>query len=341
MRWVGPFFTVRGKTLIDLIGGSGFIGTRLASRLESSSSPFQILDKVPSGRFPAAYRPVDVRDLESLRSGLNGGPIVNLAAEHRDDVRPVSLYNEVNVQGAENICRVASEKGVTKIIFTSTVAVYGFAQPGTDETGAIAPFNEYGRSKYEAEKVFRRWQHENSAYRSLVIVRPTVVFGEQNRGNVYNLLKQLASGRFLMVGKGTNYKSMAYVENTAAFLEHALSLGPGVAVYNYVDKPDFDMNTLIQTVRSEMGLVSGHRIRIPYVAGMGIGYLFDLAASVSGRSFPVSSVRVRKFCATTQFETTVDRTGFVGPVTLVDGLKKTVRYEFVENHVSDELFWTE
>ncbi|MFO7902522.1 MAG: NAD-dependent epimerase/dehydratase family protein [Pirellulaceae bacterium] len=327
--------------MIDLIGGSGFIGTRLASRLEASGASFRILDKVPSRRFLAAHRFADVRDIESLRAGLGGGPIVNLAAEHRDDVRPVSLYEEVNAKGAENICRVASEKGVRTIIFTSTVAVYGFAEPGTDETGAIQPFNEYGRTKYQAEEVFRGWQKEDADQRTLVIVRPTVVFGERNRGNVFNLLRQLASGRFVMVGKGQNYKSMAYVENVAAFLEHALAFGPGVEIYNYVDKPDFDMNTLIRTVRAEMGMAERNRVRIPYAAGMAAGYLFDLAAGVTGRSFPVSSVRVRKFCATTQFNTSVAETGFVAPVPLADGLNKTVRYEFVEGHDGGELFWTE
>ena len=327
--------------MIDLVGGSGFIGTRLASRLERAGSPFRILDKAPSGRFPTAHRFADVRDIESLRAGLGGGPIVNLAAEHRDDVRPVSLYNEVNVQGAKNICHVACEKGVTRIIFTSTVAVYGFAAPGTDETGAIAPFNDYGRSKYQAEEVFRHWQQEDPANRSLVIVRPTVVFGEHNRGNVYNLLKQLASRRFVMVGEGRNFKSMAYVENAVAFLEYSLSFGPGVAVYNYVDQPDFDMNHLITTVRKELGIEGKDRIRIPYGAGMAVGYLFDLAASLAGRSFPVSSVRVRKFCATTQFDSTVAETGFRAPVHLVDGLKNTVRHEFLESHPGEELFWTE
>ncbi len=327
--------------MIDLVGGSGFIGTRLAVRLESAGVPFQILDKVPSGRFPGAYRGADVRDIESLRAGLGGGPIINLAAEHRDDVRPLSLYEDVNVRGAENICRVASEKGVTTIIFTSTVAVYGFAKPGTNESGMIAPFNEYGRSKYEAEEVFRRWQQDDATHRSLVIVRPTVVFGERNRGNVYNLLKQLASGRFVMVGEGRNVKSMAYVENAAAFLEHALSFGPGIAVYNYVDKPDFDMNTLIRTVREEMGITRTDRVRIPYAGGIGIGYLFDLAAFLTRRSFPVSSVRVRKFCATTQFDSAVPETDYAAPVPLIEALKRTVRYEFLEDHPDEATFLTE
>lgn len=317
--------------MIDLIGGSGFIGTRLAFRLESSASPFQILDKVPSEQFPAAYQAADVRDIESLRAGLSGGPVVNLAAEHRDDVRPVSLYEDVNVKGAENICRAASEKGVTKIIFTSSVAVYGFADPGTDESGEIAPFNEYGRSKYEAEAVFGRWQQLAPDQRALIIIRPTVVFGEGNRGNVYNLLRVISRGRFVMVGDGHNVKSMAYVENVAAFLERCLVSPPGVFIYNYVDEPHLDMNSLVNAVREELGLAKGARIRIPYSAGMAAGKVFDFAGFISKRSFPISSVRVRKFCSTTHFEASLGETGFSAPVPLLEGLGRTVRHEFKQN----------
>lgn len=231
---------------ISIIGGSGFIGSRLCSRLESNHVTFDIIDKVLSQKYPERVKIADVRSVDVLRGALTeGGWLINLAAEHRDDVRPKSLYDEVNIDGAKNICLVAREKGIQKIVFTSSVAVYGFAPVGTDEMGQIAPFNDYGRTKYEAEQVFRAWQAEDPSNRTLVIVRPTVVFGEQNRGNVYNLLRQIASGRFVMVGDGENCKSMAYVENIAAFLEYALSFSSGVHIYNYVDKPDFNMNTLI------------------------------------------------------------------------------------------------
>ena len=113
--------------------------------------------------------------------------------------------------------QVCDEKKIKKIIFTSTVAVYGFAKAGTDESGEIDPFNEYGRTKFEAEKIFLYWYHQGE--RSLIIVRPTVVFGDGNRGNVFNLFNQIANNKFLMIGDGQNKKSMAYVENVVAFLE--------------------------------------------------------------------------------------------------------------------------
>jgi len=214
---------------INVIGGSGFIGTRLCQRFVRFEKPFQILDKAPSLVFSDQAVLADVRSLDALRAHIaEGAALINLAAEHRDDVRPLSLYDEVNVGGARNLCTVAREKHVNTIVFTSTVAVYGFAPLGTDELGAIAPFNDYGRTKFEAEQVFRAWQTEAPNERTLVVLRPTVVFGEQNRGNVYNLLRQMASGRFVMVGHGENRKSMAYVENIAAFIEYSLGFAPGV-----------------------------------------------------------------------------------------------------------------
>ena len=68
----------------------------------------------------------DVRDAETLRETITGDVVVNLAAVHRDDIRDKSEYQRTNVDGAENVALVCEEKGIYKIVFTSTVAVYGF-----------------------------------------------------------------------------------------------------------------------------------------------------------------------------------------------------------------------
>ncbi len=327
---------------ISIVGGSGFIGTRLCKRLTKRSYEFEIIDKVPSATFPHKTHLADVRTIDTLRKSVsNESILVNLAAEHRDDVRPIRLYDEVNVGGAKNLCQIAREKNIQKILFTSSVAVYGFAPANTDETGAINPFNDYGRTKWLAEQVFRDWQAEDVQNRSLVIVRPTVVFGEQNRGNVYNLLRQIASGRFVMIGKGTNRKSMAYVENVAAFLEHMLEAKPGLHIYNYIDKPDFDMNTLVQTVREGMSKDGKTTLHLPYALGIAAGIALDGLARVTGKTFPISQIRVKKFCATTQFATSAGATGFLPPTTLREGLQQTVRYEFLEDHRGEQQFLSE
>lgn len=329
--------------IINVIGGSGFIGTRLVRRLQSKEHlSVQITDKAPSKAHPDLFTLGDVRFVEQLRASIaNESVIVNLAAEHRDDVRPLSLYDEVNIWGAKNICTVAREKSVRTIIFTSTVAVYGFAPIGTNESGKIAPFNDYGRTKYEAEQVFKAWQAEAPTERTLVMIRPTVVFGEQNRGNVYNLLRQIASGKFVMIGSGENRKSMAYVENVAAFIEYAMSFKPGVHIYNFIDKPDFTMNSLVANVNRILGRSEKIGLRLPFAIGFLIGKGFDLAATITRKRFAISSIRVKKFCANSVYNTAIDQTGFVAPVPLEQALAQTVRYEFVESHEQEGVFYTE
>lgn len=329
--------------MINVVGGSGFIGTRLCRQLnQNEGTEFSIIDKASSATFPDRVKIADVRSVDELRAVIaENSVIVNLAAEHRDDVRPLSLYDEVNVQGAKNLCTVAREKNVKTIVFTSTVAVYGFAPIGTNETGAISPFNDYGRTKGEAEEVFKTWQAELPNERTLVIVRPTVVFGEQNRGNVYNLLRQIASGRFVMIGKGENLKSIAYVENIAAFLKFAISFQPGVHIYNYIDKPDFTMNELVGTVRRILGKPDGVGFRLPYVVGYLIGKGVDLIAAITGKRLAISSIRVKKFCANSMFNTRIAQAGFVASVPLVEALERTVRHEFVESHENESVFYSE
>lgn len=328
---------------IYVIGGSGFIGTHLVRRLNNRERlHVKIIDKKPSKLFAHLTTLGDVRFVEQLRNHLsNNSIIVNLAAEHRDDVMPRSLYDETNVQGASNICAVASESGINKIIFTSSVAVYGFAPLGTDESGEISPFNDYGRTKWEAELVYMQWQAEDPQNRTLVIVRPTVVFGENNRGNVFNLLRQIASGKFTMVGDGLNRKSMAYVENLAAFLEYSLNFKPGVHIYNYIDKPDFTMNSLVAHVSKLLGRSAEIKFRLPFFLGLSIGYSFDLVAKITGKKFPISAIRVKKFCANSVYESAIKSTGFIPPVPLIDALEKTVRFEFLEDHTNEQVFYSE
>lgn len=328
--------------MLYVVGGSGFIGTRLSRRLQVNSHMFRIVDKVISSTYPDRGVLADVRFYDELLSTITGCEVlINLAAEHRDDVQPRSLYYDVNVTGAVNLCRVANEKNVKKIIFTSTVAVYGFAPLGTDETGEIAPFNDYGRSKYEAEQIFKSWQAESPAERTLVIIRPTVVFGEQNRGNVYNLLRQIASGKFLMVGNGENRKSMAYVENLAAFIEHCVNFKAGVYIYNFIDKPDFSMNELVGSVKRTLGQSDKIGFRLPYSAGIAIGKCFDLVAAITGKRLAISSIRVKKFCANSVYNTAIDSTGFFPPVPLTKALEQTIRHEFIEKHDNEPVYFSE
>jgi nucleoside-diphosphate-sugar epimerase len=327
---------------IVLIGASGFVGTRL---IETAIADFELknIDKQQSPFYPELTVLGDVRDQAFLNDALAGfDTVVLLAAEHRDDVSPTSLYYDVNVQGTRNILNAMDKNGIKNIIFTSSVAVYGLNKSNPNENHPHDPFNHYGKSKWQAEEILRDWFSNSSNERSLTIVRPTVIFGERNRGNVYNLLKQIASGKFAMVGEGKNFKSMAYVGNVVEFIKFKLNnLQIGYEVYNYVDKPDLNMNELVTEVEKSLAkkIPSVH---LPYAVGLLGGYCFDVLGKLTGKKFPISAVRVKKFCAITQFDATkVQQSGFVPPYTLSQGLDRTLQYEFVHNDKDDITFVTE
>ena len=327
---------------ITLIGGSGFVGTRLIDLLRKDNFKILNIDKQQSHFFSDITVIGDVRDREKLVLLLKGTDvIVLLAAEHRDDVTPITKYYDVNVTGMQNVLAAMEVNGIKRIVFTSSVAVYGLNKKNPNEEHAKDPFNHYGKSKWLAEMELEKWYQEHPDW-NINILRPTVIFGERNRGNVYNLLKQISGGKFAMVGKGENKKSMAYVGNIVAFIRFLIEeKKEGYHVYNYIDKPDFTMNELVTHVSK---VLSKHipATHFPYWLGMAGGYCFDVLAWVTRRKLAVSSVRVKKFCATTQFDATkVLNSGFIPPYTLGEGLARTLEFEFVHPRQDDVTFKTE
>lgn len=231
-------------------------------------------------------------------------------------------------------------KGIKKIIFTSTVAVYGFAEEVAGEDAPINPFNAYGKTKILAEDTFRKWQSEKE--NKLIIIRPTVIFGEGNRGNVYNLLSQIASGKFVMVGSGQNKKSMAYIGNVVAFLDRCIETNKDYALFNYVDTPDYSMNDLVKHVRLKLTGKNNVGLRIPFWLGFFLGFMADMVAKVRGKPFPISAIRVKKFVSSTEF--TSAKSGlddFEAPYSLAEGIERMLVSEFINPNPEREIFYTE
>ncbi len=316
---------------IALLGGTGFIGTEFIKQQINNGHELRIGDVNKSTAYPDLWTKCDIQDKESLRDFCKGmDVIINLAAVHRDDVRPLSLYHDINVQGSQNICDIADELGIKHQIFVSSVAVYGFQEGAPDENNPHKPFNLYGKTKSQAEDCYKTWFKDEKAAKILTIIRPTVVFGAGNRGNVYNLLKQVASGAFLMIGNGKNRKSMCYVGNVSAFIGHVLTSKSGFEVYNYVDKPDFEMNELVSLVRASVGKGKNVGLRIPYWLGFLAGSGFDALAFITRKSFPISRIRIQKFCSNSIFSAEKAHTqcGFTAPTDLKKALAETIIHEF-------------
>ena len=134
--------------------------------------------------------------------------IIHLAATHADFHKN---YFTTNHDGTAVLLRAARQNKIQKLVFYSSVAVYGAESNGATEAQKPTPNAEYGASKLAAEDLIRAWAAENPNH-SALIIRPTVVFGPYNFANVFNLMRQIDSGFYVNVGTGENIKSIAYVE---------------------------------------------------------------------------------------------------------------------------------
>ena len=102
------------------------------------------------------------------------------------------------------------------------------------------------------------------------------------------------------------------------------------------------MNELVSQVRAKLKGKNGVGPRLPYWLGIILGYTADLVAKVSGKNFLVSSIRVKKFASSTEFQSAKARLDdFIPPFTLKEGLQRTLHSEFVIDDPDAEIFFTE
>tara|TARA_B110000003_G_C16285876_1_gene392897 strand:+ start:23 stop:475 length:453 start_codon:yes stop_codon:yes gene_type:complete len=149
------------------------------------------------------------------------------------------------------------------------------------------------------------------------------------------------SGKFLMIGKGLNKKSMAYVGNIASLIKFKLINNQNkLSIYNYSDKPDLNMLELVSFIENKTNIKTP-KLQIPYLLGMMGGYVFDFISFITNRKLPISSVRVKKFCATTRFDSKKIHLEFNPKFTLKEGLDKTINHEFINDETDDVLFYSE
>lgn len=308
-----------------LLGGSGFVGSALTRELTRRGQPLRIADLTPSAVLPQAWTRTDARDADAVAAVLAGADtLFLLAAEHGLEPRSVHRFEETNVGGARAVIAAARKAGLRRIIFTSTVAVYGQRREAATEDTRTAPTNEYGRTKLVAEQVLRGWADEDTT-RSLVIIRPTVVFGPGVRGRMRALFHQVARPEFRLVGAGTNRKSFAHVENLAAFHAHATTLGPGTHLFNYADGPDLTIAELAALVRSAVGLGPALPAQ-SRASALARAAWRQVHATFGGPPPEWTVTQLLRFFDDSRFLSTRSAaTGFAAPLSLAEGLARYAR----------------
>lgn len=240
------------RPAIVVFGGSGFIGSHLLRALAATSDQPLISIDIREPKFRSedvTYIRQDIRDLSGFDLPEPIDRIYNLAAVHVTPGHDVHEYYETNIRGASEVTAFARRKGVNRILFTSSISVYGPGEDTKSEETPIAPESAYGWSKWLAEGIHRSWLDENPSNK-LVICRPAVVFGHREGGNFTRLAKLLKKGIFVYPGRKDTIKACFYVEDLIDALFFAEAADERYVLFNGCYPDRYTLEDIVTTFRT-------------------------------------------------------------------------------------------
>jgi nucleoside-diphosphate-sugar epimerase len=314
---------------ILLIGNEGFIGSHLSRLLMDNGHTLAALDIAADNTERDGYfrhKGDILNEADVMKAAEGCDMVINLAAKHHDFGISREDFFLINEAGTRNLVNCLSRLGIHKLIFYSSVAVYGLHDVETSEETPATPCNDYGESKRAGEKIIEQWQQEHHQ-REVLIVRPVVVYGPNNWANVFRLIDNIYHRRFIMVGDGNNVKSTAYVQNLIeATLFMMERMRPGLEVINYSDHPHKTSLEFANIIRAELGR-KPLRFKVPLKLAAGLAYPMDILAKGLNKNLPITANRIKKFgMSTLHGSHKVRDLGYRQRCTTEDGLRAMVQW---------------
>lgn len=183
-------------------GGTGFIGSRVVKRLRDRGDEVVVLARRPekAAGLGADVVEGDLADAEAIRRGVDGCQAVfHIAADYRVGMAASKreAMRDSNVRGTERVLDAATEAGVDRIVYVSTINVFGNTNGRTvdesyDRDEADGFVSTYDETKYRAHRVA-----EERAARGapVVIVQPGSVYGPGDHALVGQMIEQASTGK--------------------------------------------------------------------------------------------------------------------------------------------------
>jgi dihydroflavonol-4-reductase len=202
-------------------GGSGFIGQQVVKKLIERDYEVFALARSPEStavlqELGCTVVPGDITDMASMRDGMAGSDIVfHIAAWYKLGNVDWMKAEAINVGGTRKVLRLAHELGIPKIIYTSTIAVFGDTKGQlVDETYYKGgPFlTEYDRTKWLAHYKVALPLIEKGA--PITIVLPGGVYGPGDHSNIAEMMRLFYRGLPALPGPEMTV-TYAHVEDIA------------------------------------------------------------------------------------------------------------------------------
>ncbi len=325
---------LKNNAFILVTGATGAVGPRVVAALLESGCRVRTLslDAPHEGAWPAGVdaRLGDVTDPPAVAAAMAGvDGVIHLAALLHIINPPPQLrsrYERINVGGTANVVEAARQAGVGRVVFFSTIAVYGPSTGGVlTEDSPLRPDSFYAQTKVDAERIVLSAKHADGMPMGTVL-RLGAVYGARIKGNYRRLLLSLARRRFIPIGAGTNRRTLVYDKDVARAAVLALR-HPGAegSVFNITDGRCHSMNNIIETLCDALGR-RPPRLSLPLGPIRFLAGFIEDGARLFGRTAPIVRATVdkytedvavdgRKFCT---------QTGFVPKYDLTAGWRETV-----------------
>lgn len=302
------------KELCAVTGASGSVGPALVRQLLAAGYCVRAFARrrPMAGVLPpeAEVHIGDISDQASVCRLTHGAKYVfHLAAKLDEAVipsRPTENCVHVNVEGTRTVLYACQQSGVQRLIYFSTVNVYGGAPSETlgalptlqrdviDEDTAPRPAGDYAKSKWQAEELILNAPRVAGSQTSATVLRFTSIYGPRMKGNYVVLVKRLRNRSFIPVGDGTNRRTLIHEEDAARAARLAAECPRAAGrIYNISDGHIYSASEVLLAVCMALGR-NPPRTYLPFPAAIAIARLGDGLLGLCGGS-PRYASRVIKF----------------------------------------------
>ena len=216
--------------LIAVTGSNGFVGNYLCKHLIEIGYKIRPIQRVKGKN---TFLINDFKNSNDWSRALSGVDVVVHCASKvhsfDDSIQSISDYELINVISTEEIAKEAVKLNIKKLIFLSTVKVYGektFDGKPFNNNTKFSPKDEYSRSKMNAENVLK--EISNKYGLKITIIRIPLVYGPKVGANFYNLIKLVNYQIPLPFGNIRNKRSVIFIGNLVDFISKCISSNDSV-----------------------------------------------------------------------------------------------------------------
>jgi UDP-glucose 4-epimerase len=316
-------------------GAGGFIGEHLVLRLAREG--YQVRACVHHSQteisVPSEVQVVegDVRNRSSMKAAASGCELILHLAGKAHAVHEVGAdedeYHAVNVEGTRHVLDGAVAGGARKIIFFSSVKVFGERSQGCmDESALPQPTTPYGRSKWEAEQLLNEYGARGGL--TLSSFRLPMVYGPSHKGNLSRMIAAIDQGRFPPLPQVPNRRSLLHIENLIdATLLAMRSGGPLRPCYVVTDARPYSITEIYESLRKGVGRPVA-RWRVPARLLKAAARCGDVLERVTRRSSPLTSRTLEKLIGSAWYssDAIAQDLGYRPLMTFMDAVPEMIRF---------------